>query len=117
MGGRAWVLVVGVVLVAWVVGVGIWSVRPLVDQVPTGIVDAQPTAQAVECGSPLSGDAGPSAPLPSLPPGLAFQREACASMHADARRLLAFDTLALLIGAVIVVSVVRRSSANATDPA
>src|SRR3954451_9513729 len=91
------------ILVAWFVAVLFWALQPVDDSVPTGIVNNQQTAQAVHCDAPLSGNDGPTAPLPSLPPGRAYARTACTDMYTQYRTLfwiepgLVFVLLALLL--------------------
>ena len=79
------------VLLVWFVAVLWWAFQPLVDHVPTGIVDNVQTTQAVSCGSPLSGDAGTESPLPELPPERSYQRTPCVSAHQQAELLFWID--------------------------
>jgi len=96
------------ILVAWFVAVLFWALQPVDDSVPTGIVNNQQTAQAVHCDAPLSGNDGPTAPLPSLPPGRAYERTACTDMHTQYRTLFWIDAALVFVLLVLLLTVRRR---------
>jgi hypothetical protein len=91
------------VLLVWLVAVVWWAFRPLVDHVPTGIIDNVHTSQAVSCGSPLSGDAGTESPLPELPSERSYERTPCVSAHQQAQLLFWLDMgiTVILLGVLV----------------
>jgi hypothetical protein len=76
----------------------LWSLRPLHDQVPTGVVDGARTSVTVSCARPLSADPGPTEALPELSPSAAFEREPCVQQHRENRRMLWLNVV-LIAGA------------------
>lgn len=98
-------------LVVWFVAVLWWALQPVDDAVPTGTAPdgTQQTSQVVHCDAPLSGNAGPTGPLPSLPAGLAYQREPCTHMHSEYRALFWADTALVVIAIALLVGVRRKT--------
>jgi len=104
------------VLVLWFLAVLFWALQPVDDFVPTGIVNNQQTAQAVHCDAPLSGNDGPTAPLPSLPAGRAYERAACTDMHTQYRTLFWIDTVLVFVLLALLLTVRRRPPEPRTAP-
>lgn len=133
--GRKLVLVAAAVLFYFVVLIMVWAVRPLDDSVPVG-TDWAPTiavppepqrlvSQPVDCNT-LFDDHPRSTPLPQLTPqpadraALAFQREPCELVHANARRLLAINTVVVIVALAVLTWLAmrtRRPDADATASA
>jgi hypothetical protein len=86
-----------IVLVVWSVFLAWWAFQPLVDHIPTGIVNNEHTTQAVVCGSPAGHPVGTSASLPPLGPHQTYERDACVLTEKDNRRLLIFDIVCTVI--------------------
>jgi len=107
------------VLVVWFVAVVFWGLQPVDDSVPTGIVNNQQTAQTVHCDAPLSGNDGPTGPLPPLPAGRAYERTACTDMHTQYRTLFWSDTALVFALLALLLTVQRRpqETRNATPSA
>jgi len=108
LSGRRIGLVIVAVVVAWYAAVLVgWALPSLVDAVPAGIDHTldqpRPISVEVTCES-LFGDPVVEGTLPALTPqpaqlpALALQREPCAAVHRDARRVVAFDTVVALAG-------------------
>jgi hypothetical protein len=110
----------------------VWASRPLEDSVPVGI-DYTPavaippsspklTSQVVECNTLFASAPRPDGPLPELTPQpegfpeLAYQREPCALVQADARRNLALNVVAVA-GAFVLLGWLFRRSRRASSPA
>jgi hypothetical protein len=89
--------IASVVLLVWFVAVLWWAFQPLVDHVPTGVVDNVSTSQAVTCVSPLSGDAGAVAPLPDLAEGRSYQRTPCVATHQEAHLIFWVDAAVTVV--------------------
>src|SRR5262245_2036069 len=113
------------VVLLFALAVGIWATRPLHESLPVG-TDWTPTLldppQAatevhvvVECNSLLSASPLSDTPLPVLPPQppdkppLAFPREPCVFVHADARRAFAIDILVVVLALGMFAYFSRRS--------
>src|SRR3954469_20519268 len=109
-----WRATVIVLLAVWFGAVLFWGLRPTSDAVPTGIVNNQPTTQAVQCPAPLSGNSGPTEPLPPLPAGRAYERPACDSQHTQYRILFWTNTALVVVGIALLVGVRRRPQALAS---
>lgn len=103
-------------LIAWFVAVLWWALQPVTDAVPTS-AGTQPTSQVVHCDAPLSGNNGPSGPVPSLPPGQAYQREPCTQMHSQYRSLFLADTVLVVVVIALLVGVRRRERSPVPDNA
>ena len=90
----------GAVVVAYLLLVVFWAVRPLDDAVPIGKnADGEPQSQTVECNTLFASSVRPNEPLPtldSLPVEIApyeYNRTACRAVQRDARRIFALDTV------------------------
>ena len=57
--GRSW-RVSWALLVLWGIGLGVWAVTPLDDNVPTGYVDGEWTSISIECARPIDAHSGPA---------------------------------------------------------
>ena len=101
-----------VLLVAWFFAVLWWALQPVDDAVPTGTVGTQQTSQTVKCDAPLSGEGGPTGPLPSLPAGQAYQREPCTKVHTEYRALFVADSALVVIAIALLVGVGRKPRMN-----
>jgi hypothetical protein len=98
---RAWLLLG---LLVWILIVAWWAASPVSDSVPTGLdKNKAPTAQTVDCDSPLSGNAKSSGPLPVLPAGRSYERTPCALPHKNYRIIFAID-IAVVLAVVIVLA-------------
>ena len=101
-------------LIAWFVAVVWWALQPVTDAVPTS-AGTQPTSQVVHCDAPLSGNDGPSGPVPSLPPGQAFQREPCTQLHTQYRALFLADAVLTVVVIVLLIGV-RQKRQHSPEP-
>jgi hypothetical protein len=95
-------------LLIWIVLCLALATRPLVDHVPTGLVDGKETSEPVRCHSTLSGSDDAAELLPELEPPRAYARQACQSIHSRTRLLLAIDLIVALAGASFLVRRIAR---------
>lgn len=106
----------GAVVVAYLLLVVFWAVRPLDDAVPIGKnADGEPQSQTVECNTLFASSVRPNEPLPtldSLPVEIApyeYNRTACRAVQRDARRIFALDTVfAVLLATGLVLLALRQ---------
>jgi hypothetical protein len=104
-GRRALLLIVAGVTFWYVCSLAVWAFQPLQDSVPVGVdyTLAQPreVSVSVECNTLFASAARDSSPLPALNPQpvrspplppLEYRRDACTSVHSQARKLLMADT-------------------------
>ena len=113
---RKWLLggtVVWIALVAW------WALSPVTDTVPTGAVKNKDgaivqTAQAVQCGAPLTGSGSPSGSLPTLTPPRSDPRTPCSLGRDNDRLIFAVDVLVAIGIVVLVVKTWKPADAPAT---
>jgi len=107
---RIWVLVA---LVAWLIVVTVWAVRPTSDTVSTGTIKIAKTNQTVEtnrtvpCDSPLSGNTESTAPLPVLHGGRSWQQVPCAMPIRQGRIIFALD-IVVVLAAVVILARTRK---------
>jgi hypothetical protein len=92
-----WPIIALLGVLVWTAVVLFWASQPITDHVPTGKVDNVPTNVAVECPAPWSGSSAATQPLPSLPDGEAYERDACTVAHDQAHLLFIFDLLVAVI--------------------
>jgi len=88
-----WLVIGVIVLVGWYVVVLTWAFHPLIDHVPTGVIDNKQTVQPVTCASPVSSASGAPSPLPTLLPGRAYETTPCIQAHRDARLAFLIDSV------------------------
>src|SRR5690242_66242 len=81
------------------------ATRPLVDHVPTGIVDGKATTEPIRCHSPLEASDAPVQSLPVLEPPRVYAREACVLFHSQHRTLLGVDIVVALVGTAVLLRV------------
>jgi hypothetical protein len=82
--------------------------RPLVDHVPTGMVDGKQTTEPIKCHAPLEASDAPVQSLPELAPPRVYAREACVSFHSQHRTLLEVDIVVALVGTAVLLRVMTR---------
>lgn len=111
---HAWPKRLLAVLSIWIVLCLVLAARPLVDHVPTGFVDNKPTSEPVGCHSTLSGSDAATEPLPEIEPPRAYERQACESIHSQARLLLWIDLLVALAGAAFLSRKIARDRPRRT---
>lgn len=104
-------------LLIWIVLSLAVATRPLVDHVPTGMVDGEETSEAVTCHSALSGSGESAEPLPALEPPRAYGRRACETMHSQARLVLWLDVVVALAGAAFLVRKIARDRPRTIEAA
>jgi hypothetical protein len=112
---RTWLLggtVVWIALVAW------WALSPVTDTVPTGAITNKDgaivqTAQAVQCGAPLTGSGSPTGTVPALKPPRSYQRAPCSMGRDNDRLIFAIDVLVAIGIVVLVVKTWKPSDAAA----
>src|SRR5262245_24702420 len=113
------------VVLLFALAVGIWATRPLhetlhvgTDWTPTLLDPPEAATEVrvtVECNSLLSSSPRSDDPLPALTtqppdkPPLAFPREPCVFVHADARRAFAIDVLVVVVALGMLAYLRRRS--------
>jgi len=95
-------------LLVWIALTLALATRPLVDHVPTGIVNGKVTSEPITCHSPLSTSNAPVHPLPELEPPRVYNREACTSIHSQNRTLIKVDIAIALVGTVVLLRVIAR---------
>lgn len=111
-----WALVALLAVVSWSAFLALWAVRPMVDHVPTGIIQETATTEDVTCHSPLSRNESVRGQLPEIDPPRAYQRTPCAGMIRQASLLLVFDGLfAVGVAAVICYWGARSARQGRTD--
>ena len=89
----------------WLAVSYVWASSSIEDSVPTGVVNNVQTSQIVKCDSALSGNAGPSGAVPTLPEGRAYERAPCDLPHHNFRLMFEIDValgLAALLGLLFI---------------
>jgi len=84
------------------------ATRPLVDHVPTGIVDGKVTSEPIKCHAPIEASSAPAQSLPVLEPPRAYTREACVLFHSQHRTLLVVDIVAAVVGTAVLLRFITR---------
>ena len=102
-------------LLIWIVLCLAMSVRPLVDHVPTGLVDDKPTSEPVSCHSALSASNAAAEPLPEIEPPRAYQRQACQSLHSQTHLLLWINLIVAVAGAAFVSRRIAQDRVRGTE--
>ena len=95
-------------LLVWIALCVALATRPLVDHVPTGIVDGKATSEPIKCHAPLSASNAPTQSLPVLEPPRVYAREACVLFHSQHRTLLKVDIVVALVGTAVLLRVMAR---------
>lgn len=97
----------------WLAVTYVWTSSAIEDSVPTGVVNNVATSQIVKCDSALSGNAGPSGAVPTLPEGRAYGRAACDLPHHNFRLMFEIDValgIAAVLGLVFIHGADRQPS-------
>lgn len=97
------------VVALWIAGLVVWSVVPLTDSVPTGLVDKKATFQEFECSAPIDGDSRPASfTMPELAPPRSYTRQPCDEVHAVNRRMLVANALLIAVAIAALAWLERR---------
>ena len=102
-------------LLIWIVLCLALSARPLVDHVPTGLVDGKPTSESVSCHSALSGSNAATEPLPEVEPHREYARQACQSLHSQTRLLVWINLIVALAGASFLLRKIAQDRVRGTE--
>lgn len=82
--------------------------RPLVDHVPTGMVNGKETSEPIKCHSPLEASNAPVQSLPELEPPRVYAREACVLFHSQHRTLLKIDIGVAVVATAVLLRLMTR---------